>query len=137
MFGMHRLSAEETRPGGLVPFRRSECHDAETPPPHDRRSGARRAFALHGRIERADHMRSPSTTSSRRLRNQQVGHRQDTLSEQTHGGAAPCAALNPPRSEESPRALRQKVPAVKARFPRPRGHEEGFGPRFPAPRVQP
>jgi len=33
-------------------------------------------------------------------------------------------------SEESPRALRQKVPAVKARSLWPRVHEEGFWPEF-------
>jgi len=44
-----------------------------------------------------------------------VGHRQDTLrSKHTET----CSALSPPRSEESPRALRQKVPPVKGRSPR-------------------
>eukprot|EP00966_Prymnesium_polylepis_P183248 4246686-Prymnesium_polylepis.1 len=71
----------------------------------------------------------------------QVGHPPRHASEQTHGDALPCltgrVGCSQPNSEESPRALRQKVPLLTGRSPRWREHGDGFGLRLPAPRIRP
>jgi hypothetical protein len=64
--------------------------------------------------------------------------RWDTAKTRFGANTRRCALHSqPPRSEESPRAPRQRVPPVKVRSPRLWGHEDGFGQRFPAPRVRP
>jgi len=82
-------------------------------------------------------LRRTSNPSTRfMLDSTQVGHRQDTL-RSIHTEQSRSRALNHPCSEESPRALRQKVPPVKVRSPRRWEDEEGFGLRFPPPRIRP